>query len=136
LDWQKLIVEQLQAIQEDTKSLQGATSTEELDKSGIGSSLLAYLTSRLDYSERTQEQRNWQKYLITAIYHDSDSEVGEPRGPSISENRHVFLQSVLVESLKYQGMNDRHGRIAGAYEKTFQWVFQDESFDQQSPPRQ
>ena len=102
-------------------------NTHTVETEGIGSSLLVYLTSKLDSSEREQEQKIWREDLVSAIYH-SDAAIDEKsEGPFISETRRKPLQTAFIDQLRYPRMDDRHGRIAKAYEKTFQWVFQDEA---------
>lgn len=42
---------------------------------------------------------------------------------------HVAINDRILESLDFEGMNARHGMIDEAYEKTFQWIFDVDSPD-------
>lgn len=115
--------------------LQEAASAQSVETQGIGSSLLVCLTSKLDSAEREHEQNIWRRDLVSAIYHNNATTEAKPEGPFISETRRKPLQTAFIDGLRYPRMDDRHGRIAKAYEKTFQWVFQDGVNEQRCPQR-
>lgn len=115
------MLSKLAAVHEGTKNLEGMVS--QVTAEGIGASLLDFLTAKIKCSER----KTWQREFITAIYRDWEKSIErDVSGLSISADRRKTLQSAFITRLRYPGMEDREGRIADAYEKTFQWIFDDQ----------
>jgi hypothetical protein len=118
LSQQELVLTQLSAIHQDTQRLKESASS--LTAEGIGSSLLDFLTAKLNQGGK----KAWQRELITAIYEDHKSDTAKDVSDlSVPSGRRKTLQSTIIARLRYPGMEDREGRIADAYEKTFQWIF-------------
>ncbi len=126
VDQQKQILNQLGAMREGTKRLETA-----LSKEGVGVVLLDLLTSNIDFSRPSDFMQSLQEDLIAAIYQKGDTDgMSLAPGPSIPMHRHKDLWQTFLNKLRYPDMEDRKGRIAQAYEKTFQWVFQDDPSQQ------
>ncbi|MCJ1351493.1 MAG: hypothetical protein MMC33_001477 [Icmadophila ericetorum] len=128
LDQQKEVLRQLEAVSEGTKNLEGLVNQVKMSTEGIGASILEILIHRLNLEEGEAKKIQWQKDLIRAIYENRESnhpKVGSL--PAITATRQKALQSAFFAPLRYSGMDDREGRIAVVHEKTFRWIFEEDS---------
>ena len=129
---QEAILKRLHAAQGKTQSTGSAidNSTDPSDR--FGTSVLNYITSKLNHREQVQERHLLQTGIIHAIRNASAShlEIGSnPVDISVSEEARKWSLSVLLASLRYSGMKDREGRISEAHQSTFQWLFKDSNND-------
>lgn len=84
---------------------------------GIGEEFLGFI----------QEARMWKADIIHAIQQEKANARDGGLMQSIPHQleRHVYLQSLLLRQLHFNGMEDRHNRVSQAHETTFQWLYQD-----------
>ena len=130
---QQQILDQISEIQAGTERLEKKYSEVTLGEDGIGTAILSVLTSRVGSKEQTHEKQSLREDLITAIYQDSEAEnVANISIPSIPADRQRSLWEIFLLRLRYDGMEDRQGRISQAHEKTFRWVFEDGNLQQKS----
>ena len=116
---------QLETMHESMKLVEEIVSRKTKHAQGIGSSFLEFLTSRVDPPDRDQQRTNWQESLVAAMYQGTQDGIqGDTSTLYISYSRREALESVLLEKLRYSGMEDRIERIAKAYENTFQWIWE------------
>src|ERR1700753_2092784 len=94
---------------------------------GIGEALLLFLTSK----STSSQQLNWRRELISTIYeeHEDEDEQSHPP-PTISSEKSEDLQTVFLDRLRFDAMDDRERRIAQAYDQTLRWVFEENQPEQ------
>ena len=131
VEQQEQVLTRINKIQACTERLEKNQSQEILSKEGIGAAFLNVLSSQVDSTVQDYGIQSLQEDLIAAIYQEraveSITATPSPQIPACREDR---LREVFLERLRYAGMNDRVDRIAKAYEKTFQWIFEDGSLQQ------
>lgn len=89
----------------------------------IGENFLKFMEQNNEWQQGYIEDCiQWRKEIIDAIHAGGSSEKQRSTENRISEER--FAEKLLA-LLAFEGMEDRYGRIVEAYEKTFQWIFQD-----------
>ena len=129
---QEAILKRLHAVQERTQSTGSAINNSTDTSDRLGTSVLNYVTSKLDHREQARERRLLQTDIIHAIRKASAShlEIGSsPVDISVSEEPRKRSLSVLLASLRYSGMKDREGRVLEAHQSTFRWLFKDSNSD-------
>jgi hypothetical protein len=129
---QKAILRGLHEVQEKTQSM-GCAVNSSIDHSDrFGTSVLNYVTSKLNHKAQVQERRLLQIDVIHAIRKASAGKLeicSTPVHISVSEEARKRSLSVLLSSLRYSGMNDREGRITKAHQSTLRWLFKDHNND-------
>ncbi|PMD28842.1 hypothetical protein L207DRAFT_574642 [Hyaloscypha variabilis F] len=104
------------------KTLQGRTAS-------IGEDFLRFVEQSNKWQEGYIEDcRRWRKEIIDAIHSNSSSETRS--STMFGVPKHAVHEKLLA-LLKFEEMEDRHERIAEAFDKTFQWIFHD--LDSESP---
>ncbi|ETS87101.1 hypothetical protein PFICI_00929 [Pestalotiopsis fici W106-1] len=103
-----------------------------LGKSGnipIGTSVLEYVTSRLDASSQEKHRQILERDLIETIQDQKAITGNDTNTRKIETTQKVKQKSIdlLLASLEYPGMQDREGRIADPHEVTFKWIFEKSS---------
>lgn len=125
------MLQQLRAVLESTRNVEGMVSKVAASAEGIGPVFLDFLTSKIDPPDRAQEKSDLQKNIVTAIYQDAEKRPkNDVSTPSIPNGRRETLESVFLDRLRYPGMQDRQERIAKAYEETFQWIWEDRIYSE------
>ena len=96
---------------------------------GLGELFLNHLKDIKSFQAGWQEECNqWQQELKQAIQQDNRSV--EDRGGSFRaylKDGGTQRQHELLEQLRFPEMTDRDDRIPEAYERTFSWIFRDQS---------
>ena len=133
LQCQQQILEKISEIQAGNKRKEQNNSQVALGEHGIGTAILSIVTPRADSMEQSHEKESLQKELITAIYQDNEAKnVANLSIPSVPEDRQGRLWDVFLLRLRYDGMEDREGRIAQAHKETFRWIFEDRNTQEKS----
>ena len=85
-----------------------------LNTQGLGEKFLEYI----------QDSTKWKADLVRAIHQERvpPGDRAQYDDEHLSERREK-LQKIMVASLCFSEMTDRHNRIVEAHEKTFQWIF-------------
>ena len=125
LEQQEKLLRQLHTVSEGTKKIETRFAEAELQTNGMGISLLDLLFSKVGAFTQPSDKERWLEDLIAAIHRDGVREKKKISLPAIPNERKHNLQSILLDRLRYRGMNDRGERIAVAFENTFQWIFKD-----------
>jgi hypothetical protein len=129
---QDAILKGLHAVQGKTQSTGSAINNSTDPSDRLGTSVLNYVTSKLNHGEQARERRLLQTDIIHAIHKASAShlEIGSsPVDISVSEEPRKWSLGVLLTSLRYSGMKDREGRVSEAHQSTFRWLFKDNNND-------
>jgi hypothetical protein len=97
----------------------------------IGENFLKFVERSNKWQEGYIEDcRRWKMEIIDAIHNSGSNEKPRPTEVGVQEED---VQEKLLALLQFEEMEDRHERIVEAFEKTFQWIFQDpesESWDE------
>ncbi|KAG8529688.1 uncharacterized protein KY384_005169 [Bacidia gigantensis] len=128
VEQQERIFSRLEDIQAGTKRLEAAHDQGEPGTIAIGLAFLQLLGSKVPFSSFQGEEWDLQTQLVTKILQEKGQ--SSSFSPSIAASRKADLQDDILTRLHYAGMNDRQDRIAEAYERTFQWILEDESSQQ------
>ena len=89
----------------------------------IGQKFLKFMEQSNKWqAEYIEDSKRLRKEIINAIHECGDSEKQRSAKIGMPEEH---VQAKLLALLKFEEMEDRHERIVEAYEKTFQWIFQD-----------
>ncbi|KAE9370087.1 hypothetical protein N431DRAFT_411184 [Stipitochalara longipes BDJ] len=89
----------------------------------IGETFLKFVEQSNKWQEGYIEDcRRWKREIIDAIHSSGSSEEQRPKAIGVLEGD---IQKKLLALLEFEEMEDRHERIAEAFEKTFQWIFMD-----------
>ncbi|KAL8822625.1 MAG: hypothetical protein Q9191_006642 [Dirinaria sp. TL-2023a] len=127
IDQQEKVLHELQNISAGTENTKGKNVQAGIKTDNLGIFFLDVLFSKAGASNHSSDRERWQKDLIAAIYQDGLNGSHRISAPSLTNERQQALQSAMLERLRYPGMADRGERIAVAFEKTFQWIFEDQS---------
>jgi hypothetical protein len=103
-----------------------ATSLEQVNgrKDNIGENFLKFVEQSNKFLQGYAEQsKRWRQEIIDVIHKDNNSHA--KRGGETFGKPKEHLREILIASLKFKTMEDRHERIVEAYEKTFEWIFND-----------
>lgn len=132
LNQQSAILKGLQEVQESTRAGRSAMNNVVNISDPFGTSVLNYITWKLNEREQDQAKLSLRNEITRAIRDNSVSH-SEIRpgvvGTTIPEEASERSLSMLLESLSYIGMNDREDRISEAHETTFQWLLKDSDSD-------
>ena len=92
---------------------------------GLGEKFLGYLEQSKQWQEGYMEDcKRWQTEIINAIYsHNEIRQAHISRSDSFISERDKRFQDMVLQSLRFSDMYDRHSRIAEAHANTFQWIF-------------
>lgn len=129
---QNAILRGLQERQESAKVVGNAVDNSFSTSDPLGTSVLNYITLKLNQSKQDQERRSLRTGIIHAIHNESvkHSEIhSSAAGTTLSKETSNRSLSMLLADLRYGGMNDRQERISEAHETTFQWLFEDSEND-------
>ena len=102
-----------------------------------GEVFINHVTRQLEPSRREEESLRLREELERAIVpttgyrHLASSTTIHFSTPKLPDLRREELQQAFIASLYYYGMGDRQYRIAEAHEKTFRWIFTEETNDSQ-----
>lgn len=109
--------------QQETLRALGVVSKNSAQLGGVADSILEHLVSKTSYIDRSEMKKSLRHDLLQGVYQDY-AQSGESTVPIVpsSQETHKRLQREVLSSLHYNGMEDRQGRIAEAFESTFEWV--------------
>lgn len=125
---QEILQEQIQALGEGGKRVESAVAQLLDSQAGIGDTILKGLISRTRIVEQQQSIQNLEGDLISALHHEAVvSKTDDNQAPLVSIQREEYLQQIFLDRLRYRDMEDREGRIAEPFEKTFRWIFDDDN---------
>lgn len=113
----------------------GVIHDQTLSVGGISASILGYLVSRGRGPRDNAEDIGSLKHELIKTFYETraDEDQLRPICIHLSQADRERAQSRLAASLQYEGMIDRESRIVNAHESTFQWIFQDNLYqDHQS----
>ena len=93
---------------------------------GLGEKFIAYLEQAKQWQEDWYEDcRRWQNEFVQAIYTNRETEHWPLSVTGKLERRRVEnFERTILQSLYFPEMEHRCDRIAEAYSKTFQWIYQ------------
>lgn len=97
---------------------------------GLADPVLSFVTSKIDENDRDGFKYWIQRKIISTIQENEPKAPEVFMSPSISDSRRIEFERRILESLYYDGMDDRESRVAAAYESTFQWIFKDRPEDE------
>ncbi|KIW32474.1 uncharacterized protein PV07_04019 [Cladophialophora immunda] len=126
---QNAILKGLEKAQESTPvGTSGGINSRINTSDPFGTSVLNYVTFKLNQKEQEQARLDLKTEIIHAIHNASlgHSQIRSSAvGTTIPEEAGKRSLSMLLASLRYSGMNDREERISEAHETTFQWLLKD-----------
>ena len=128
LTQQEAILESLHTVQGKTQRTGNAINTSTDPSDRFGTSVLNYVTSKLNHRDQVQERRLLKAEMLHAICRPSASLLEIDSSPvyiSLSEEARKWCLGVLLAGLRYSGMKDREERISEAHQSTFRWLFKD-----------
>ena len=128
LTQQEAILESLHTVQGKTQRTGNAINTSTDPSDRFGTSVLNYVTSKLNHRDQVQERRLLKAEMLHAICRASASHPEIDSSPvyiSLSEEARKWCLGVLLAGLRYSGMKDREERISEAHQSTFRWLFKD-----------
>jgi hypothetical protein len=118
--------------QEKTLQALGIVSQNSSRLEGIASSILEFLASKSTFSDLSQMETSLRNGLLAEIYQERAHSTGtNAQLLSLTPERRQKLERQVLSSLHYNEMEDREGRIAEAYESTFEWVFRNDESEKQ-----
>ncbi|KAE9376191.1 hypothetical protein N431DRAFT_481293 [Stipitochalara longipes BDJ] len=120
------------AKQEKTLQALGIMSQNSSRLEGIASSIVGFLASKSTFSDLSEMKTSLRNDLVAEIYQENaQSTKSTAQLIPLAPKRRQKLQKQVLSTLRYTGMEDREGRIAEAYESTFQWVFRNDEQEAQ-----
>lgn len=124
MDQQEKLLDQISAVHQGNQRIEEMLGHAALSKRGLGAVLSDFLASKIGPSDLAHEKRALKEDLISALYTNNESHAtNHVVLPSITPDREEHLRTVFSDRLSYRGINEREVRIERAYEKTFQWIF-------------
>ena len=125
---QDILQAQIQALGEGGKRVESAVAKLLDSQAGIGDTILKALVSRTRIVEQQKSVQNLQGEILSAMHHEAAVvKSNDTQAPLVSTQRKTYLQNIFLGRLRYDNMEDREGRIAEPYEKTFRWIFDDDN---------
>ncbi|OAP62733.1 hypothetical protein AYL99_01960 [Fonsecaea erecta] len=122
---QNAILNELQKAQGSTQAGSSAMNNNFKTSDPFGTSVLNYVTWKLNQSEQAETRRFLKTEIIRAI-HDTAVSNSETHtsvmGTTVPDEADRRVRGMLLQSLYYDRMNDREERISEAHETTFQWL--------------
>lgn len=125
MDQQELILKNLSTLSGKSTNL-GVVDDYNYSTERMGSSVLEYVTSKLNPATQPEEKYRLQSHIIQAIRKglENDTSAGSsPLSLSVSGVVRADSSNTLLSSLTYANMADREWRVAEAHRGTFRWLF-------------
>ena len=129
---QDAILKELQTARGTAQSTGSAMNSSTDPPDTFGTSVLDFVTSKLNRRDQSQERLLLRRGIIDAIHKapaNHPQTGSSPVNIYVSDEARMWFVNLLVKSLRYSGMKDREERIAEAHKSTFRWLLKNDDDD-------